>query len=407
MPRLTKSLIDRLEPGDKDLFHFCSELRGFGLKVTPRGSKTFIVTYRVGRGRNAQKPRETIGRYGSPWTVDQARDEAKRILALAARGEDPREQRRKSARMPTIAELCDLYLDQGVSTKKTSTIGTDVGRIQRHIKPLLGHVRVDQLTRGTAQQFLNDVASGKTAKVEKTGKFGVARVTGGKGTATRTLGLLGGIMSFAVDQGYIETNPVTGVKRFKDKAKERYLTESETRRLGEALANAETDGTNLKGIQIIRLLMLTGCRRGEIEKLKWSEVDLDRGWLRLSDTKEGESLRPLSNAAAGILEQVERTASDHVFPAERGSGHYVGTPKIWRQVRAAAGLPDVRIHDLRHTVASFAVSSGSSLPMVAKMLGHKDSATTKRYAHLHDDPLKGFADQTAKNIERLLGGGDD
>lgn len=117
MPRLTKSLIDRLEPGDKDLFLFCSELRGFGLKVTPRGSKTFIVTYRVGRGRNAQKPRETIGRYGSPWTVDQARDEAKRILALAARGEDPREQRRKSARMPTIAELCDLYLDQGVSTK--------------------------------------------------------------------------------------------------------------------------------------------------------------------------------------------------------------------------------------------------------------------------------------------------
>ena len=275
MPRLTKSLIDRLEPGDKDRFHFCSELRGFGLKVTPKGSKTFIVTYRVGRGRNAQKPRETIGRYGSPWTVDQARDEAKRILALAARGEDPREQRRKSARMPTIAELCDLYLNQGVSTKKTSTIATDVGRIQRHIKPLLGHVRVDQLTRGTAQQFLNDVAAGKTAKVEKTGKFGVARVTGGKGTATRTIGLLGGIMSFAVDQGYIETNPVTGVKRFKDKAKERYLTENETRRLGEALSNAETDGTNCKGIQIIRLLMLTGCRRGEIEKLKWSEVDLD------------------------------------------------------------------------------------------------------------------------------------
>ena len=214
-------------------------------------------------------------------------------------------------------------------------------------------------------------------------------------------------MSFAVDQGYIETNPVTGVKRFKDKAKERYLTESETRRLGEALANAETDGTNLKGIQIIRLLMLTGCRRGEIEKLKWSEVDLSRGWLRFSDTKEGESLRPLSNAAASVLEQVERAASDHVFPAERGSGHYVGTPKIWRQVRAAADLADVRIHDLRHTVASFAVSSGSSLPMVAKMLGHKDSATTQRYAHLHDDPLKGFADQTARNIERLLGGGDD
>ena len=147
------------------------------------------------------------------------------------------------------------------------------------------------------------------------------------------------------------------------------------------------------------LLIFTGARKGEIETLKWADLDLECGYLRLSDSKTGQKAIPLNACALEVLVSLPRfVGSPYVFPAHRGDGHYEGTPKVWRIVRAKAGLEDVRLHDLRHSFASIAVSGGASLPIIGTLLGHTNSATTQRYAHLHDDPLKAASEAVGNKI---------
>ena len=205
----------------------------------PSGVKTFIVEYRPGAGgRGVPKRRATLGRYGV-LTPDEARDLAKGVLVRVHSGADPAGDKAKLRAELTVAQLCDLYLDEGCDTKKASTIATDRGRIERHIKPLLGRKRIGEVTRSDVERFMRDVANGKTAADVKTGKFGRAIVEGGKGTATRTVGLLGGIMSFAVSRRLRDDNPVRGVKRYPDKKGETFLSAAELGRIGAALTNAE------------------------------------------------------------------------------------------------------------------------------------------------------------------------
>ena len=237
------------------------------------------------------------------------------------------------------------------------------------------------------------------------GKYGRALVTGGKGTASRTLGLLGGIFAFAIDLGHIEINPVHGVKRFADHKNDRFLSEAELVRLGDALRKAEASGENYAGIAIIRLLIFTGARKGEIEALKWHEIDFERGLLRLDDSKTGQKIVALNEGTLEILTALPRIDGSHyVFPASKGDngGHFQGVPKVWRKVRAMAGLDDLRLHDLRHSFASIAVSSGASLPMVGALLGHRDAATTQRYAHLSDDPVRSVSDAVSRRLKHAL-----
>jgi integrase len=346
----------------------------------------------------------TIGAFGAPWTADAARQEAKKLLGRVANGEDPAKTKQDQKKQLTLSELCDLYLEQGVRTKKQSTIDTDKGRIERHIKPLLGKRKINQITKADVKRFLNDVASGKTAKDIKTKKFGRAIVRGGEGTATRTVGLLGGIFSFAIDAGLLEFNPAHGVKRFKDKKGERFLSAAELKRLGDALVQAEEIGLNFYGIQIIRLLILTGARKGEIEKLKWSELDFENGYMRLQDSKTGQKALPLNAPALEVVSSIPREGTSRfVFPAETGPNHYQGTPKVWRKIRDLANLEDVRMHDLRHSFASIAVSGGASLPLVGALLGHADAATTQRYAHFHSDPVKLASEKVAGEIASVIG----
>jgi integrase len=233
----------------------------------------------------------------------------------------------------------------------------------------------------------------------KTGARGRAIVRGGKGTATRTVGLLGGIFSFAVESGWITENPVRGVKRFRDRRNERFLDGNELQKLGAALIAAEAAGENPYAIAIIRLLILTGARRGEIESLRWPEVDWQYSYLRLADSKTGQKLVMLNGAAIDVLQAVPRqNASDFVFPASRSDGFYEGTPKVWRRIREDAGLSDVRLHDFRHSFASIAVSGGASLPVIGALLGHTDNATTARYAHLTNDPVREASNAAGKAI---------
>ncbi|MGL5362141.1 MAG: tyrosine-type recombinase/integrase [Bosea sp. (in: a-proteobacteria)] len=401
--KLTKKVVDELVSTGTDVFLWDCELTGFGLKLSAKGRRVYIVQYRAGGGRRGNIRRFTIGAHGAPWTAETARAEARKLLGAVATGEDPAAAKQEGRQGMTVAELCDTYMQHGCATKKASTLASDRGRITRHIKPLLGHRKVADLTKADIRHFLNDVASGKTSVNVRTRRRGRARVTGGQGTASRTVGFLGGILSYAVELGVITHNPVHGVKRFPDRKCERFLSEVELARLGEALSAIEQTDANICGIAVIKLLIFTGARKGEIEGLKWREIDMQRGLLRLEDSKTGQKIILLNDPAINVLRDVPKDpASIYVFPAAAGSGHYVGVPKIWRQVKALADLPDLRLHDLRHSFASIAVAGGASLPIIGALLGHSDAATTKRYAHLSNDPLRRVNDITGQALAAAL-----
>jgi integrase len=388
--RISKSEIDKLTPTGKSALYWDQSLTGFGLKVSSGGAKTYIAQYRTAGGRSGQTRRVTIGKHGSPWTPDSARAEAKRLLGQAAQGEDPAAAKTQFRRMLTVSELCDTYMADGTGTKKASTLAVDRGRIERHIKPLLGKRKVSEITQADIRKFLKNVSEGATASDTKTVTRGRAIVKGGKGTASRTVGLLGGIFTYAIELGLVQANPVHGVKRYPDKKNERFLTAEELGTLGQGLRQAEAQGVNAKALNIIKLLVFTGARRGEIETLRWSEVDTTGRRLRLEDSKTGQKSMPVNSAALDVLLNLQAAADDRkgfVFPATDGDGHYVGTPRIWSILREQIGLHDVRLHDLRHSFASVGVVNGAPLMVVGALLGHADYSTTQRYAHIANDPI--------------------
>jgi integrase len=419
---LTKRVVDAARPAATDFQLWDAKVRGLGLRVYPSGAKSFILQYRNASGRTRKT---MLGRYGT-LTVDQARDKALKLQASILDGGDPSEDKKEIRRAPTVGELADLYLREGSvekPNKKRSSWETDRSNIQRHIKPLLGTRLAGALTKTDVARFQSDVAAGKTARDEKTGPRGRAIVRGGKGIATRALSVLSAMMTFAEGRGIVASNPAKGVQPFRGRKTERFLTESEVAFLGEALVEMERDRALPEVAAVaIKLLLLTGARRGEILGLRWEEVDFARGCLRLGDSKTGAKVIRLASAALSVLALLPRT-SPWVLPAGRGSGHYVGLPKHWRAVRARSnaiavqraqragrslvGVPnfdDVRLHDLRHSFASFAVQSGGSLFLVGKVLGHKQSRTTERYAHLSDEPLLATAELAAKRIALALDG---
>ncbi len=405
--KLTKRTVDATRIRQSDFVIWDADLAGFGLRVRPSGIKSYIVQYRAGGGRAGVVRKITLGRHGSPWTPEQARAEAKRILGAVANGEDPAKQRAVRRAEITVGQLCDLYISEGCVTKKASTISTDVGRIERHIKPLLGRKRVSEISRADIQRFLSDVAAGKTKADVKTGKRGRAIVEGGRGTATRTVGLLGGIFSFAEGRGLRAKNPVRGVKRFPDQKSERFLSPAELAKLGASLSVAETEGANPSAIAVIRLLAFTGARKSEIASLRWAEVDFGHACLRLGDSKTGQKIIPLGAPALEILSALpRRDSSPYVFPATVGDGRFQGVDKTWRQVRRAAGFPELRLHDLRHSYASMGLAQGDALPVIGVLLGHADVKTTSRYAHLADDPVKAAADRIAGAVASAMRGQD-
>jgi integrase len=217
--------------------------------------------------------------------------------------------------------------------------------------------------------------------------------------------LLSAIFSFAMQRGLRPDSPCAGVRRYKPGKSERYLSPAEQVSLGEALDAAERAGTNPNAISVIRVLALTGARAGEILGLRWPEVDFERICLRLSDSKTGAKVIPLGAAAMRVIAaQARRDRVDYVFPGAQG-GPLGSIGEIWRRIRAAAGLGNVRLHDLRHSFASNIVNAGGSLPVIGALLGHRSTQTTARYAHLADDPLRAVADRAAGSIAAALAEG--
>lgn len=422
--RLTQDLVADLEPRATDYVVWCKALPGFGCRVRPTGSKSFIAQYRVG-GRNAPTRKVTVGSYGR-LTVDEARKAAKVILAGAELGQDEAVQRAKKRAEMTVAQLCDEYLRDGCDLKKESTLVTDRSRIERHIKPLLGRKQIGDVTRADIERLMRDVAAGKTAADIKTKKQGRAIVTGGKGAATRTVRLLGGIFTYAVERGYIAANPRSGVKTYTDTKGERFLSSDELKRLGDALREAETvglpwvfnEGKKAKhrpveeanrreviaphAVAAIRLLLLTGCRAGEILGLRWRDVDFERGVLNLPDSKTGAKKVVLGAPALEVLSETPRVGEFVIAGADPKKPRS-DLKRPWSRIAAHAGLGEVRLHDLRHSFASVGAAAGMGLGMVGKLLGHASPTTTARYSHLADDPVRRAADNISTTISAAIG----
>ena len=251
---------------------------------------------------------------------------------------------------------------------------------------------------------MHSVAEGKTAGRIKTGRFGLARVRGGRGTATRTVGLLGAIFTYALRHRMRADNPVRGVVRFADGRRERRLSDSEYVALGAALRRGETNGIWPAAIGVTRFLALTGWRSGEALALRWSEVDLARRTTRLADTKTGLSVRPLSHAACELLRSMPRIGDGGlVFPATRGDGRMTGFPKLWARIVKLDHLPaDVTPHVLRHSFASLAGDLGFSESTIAALVGHKGQTITSRYVHAADAVLLAAADAVANRTATLM-----
>lgn len=406
--KITKRSVDAAAPDPSgDIFIWDDDVRGFGLRVWPSGAKTYLVQYRTG-GRGSQVRRLVIGRHGI-LTPSEARARAKQTLAEVAAGSDPATLRDEKRTAMKVADLADLYLAEGPAdkpNKKASSWRTDRSNIERHIKPLLGRKIARSLQRHDVAKFQTDVAAGKSKADIKTKKHGRAIVDGGRGTAARSLAVLGAMLEWAAhpDRKLIPANPAKGVPLLKVKPKERFLSAVEVAALSDAIAGMESEiKLSRTAAAAIRLLLLTGCRKSEILSLRWECIEVERSCLRLPDSKTGAKIVPLASAALQLLNELPRR-SPFVLPAAKGKGHYTGLQKDWERVRERAGLLGVRVHDLRHSFASFAVADGSTLFMIGKVLGHKQARTTEGYAHLATDPLVAVAERTASRITAAMKG---
>jgi integrase len=440
---LTKRCIDALrfnpERRGKQII-WDGDLSGFGLRVFESGVKTFVLNYHVGGGNGRRTRLLTLGRYGV-LTVDQARKKAIAELAKVNAGADPVEERREKRNLKTLKAVCEAYVEHNRGRLKPKTIAT----YQRLIRPKskAARRRLRHMTRLGARP-VKDITVRDVSRLHY-----YLRAT--PMAANRTIDHLSAVLHWAESMGYREpnSNPCTAVRRHPEKSRERFLTIAETAALGEALNRALTEGlepapqhrakpgdpakqkhrpkniapipANPYAVAVIRFLLLSGWRKGEAQTLKWADIDFERRTATLQDSKTGKSYRPLGAPALQLLAELPQVDGNlHVFAhsvligsATDGSQQWKPAPgghpvrdikRVWGAVRHAAGLDDVRLHDLRHTVASFSVAGGHSLYLTGSLLGHKQPRTTARYAHVSIDARHAVADEVSGRIAAALNG---
>ena len=382
--KLTKRGVEALLPGPKDIILWDTELKGFGCKITPIGNRFYFCYYRT---RAGSQRRPTIGRHG-PVTAEQARDIARRWLAQVAAGGDPSQTRQSARNAPTMSALCQRFLAEHSEVRnKPGTLYNYQRIMDRFIIPALGSRKAADVTRADFQRLHHSL----------------------RGTpyqANRVLGLLSKMMNLAEKWGIRPdgTNPMRHVEKYREKKRERYLSSDELIRLTGALADVERIGTESAAvIAAIKLLIFTGSRLSEILTLRWDWVNLQRKCLELPDSKTGAKFVHLNDPAVEVLNSLERRdGNSHVIPGTKLGAHLVNLEKPWRRIRTRAGLEDVRLHDLRHTYASIAAGLGEGLPIIGKLLGHTQPATTARYAHLAADPLKAANERVGSALAGIM-----
>jgi integrase len=382
MAKLTKRAVDALEPAAKDYFVWDSQIAGFGLRVMPSGAKTYQAQYRKG-GRTR---RVSVGRHGKI-TVEEARKLAKENMGQVAKGENPAEDISQHRKAPTVAALCERFFEAHAKERcKPSTQKEYRRAIDLFIVPAIGSFKVVDVER-------RDIAELHHRFRDKPYQ------------ANRTLGVLSKMFNLAEIWGLRPdgSNPCRHVPKYREVKRERYLNQNELQRLGHVLSEVERDGTETPFVvAAFRLLLLTGCRLGEIQTLKWDYIT-DTG-MELPDTKTGARRIPLPQPARDVLTHLPRSPGNPYVIEGKIAGKYAtDLQHPWRRIRARAGLAGVRIHDLRHTYASNAVSSGMPIQMVGRLLGHSQIQTTMRYAHLADDPIRQAAEENAARLGSIVG----
>ncbi len=381
MAKLTKRAVEALAVEKKDYFVWDSQIAGFGVRVLPSGAKTYQAQYRKG-GRTR---RVSIGRHGKV-TVDEARKLAKEIMGQVAKGENPAEDISQHRKALTMAALCERFFEAHVKERcKLSTQKEYRRAIDLFIGPALGSFKVVDVER----RDISDLHHKFRNKPYQ---------------ANRTLGVLSKMFNLAEIWGLRPdgSNPCRHVPKYREIKRERYLSQHELQRLGQVLADVEREGCETPYIvAAFRLLILTGCRLGEIQTLKWEYIGPNG--IELPDSKTGARRIPLPMPARDILSRLPRTPGNpHVIEGKKPGQYATDLQHPWRRIRERADLPNVRIHDLRHTYASNAVSSGMPIQMVGRLLGHTQLQTTMRYAHLADDPVRQAAEKNAEILGNAL-----
>jgi integrase len=366
--KLTKQIIASTQPQNREVIIWDSDVPGLGFRVTPGGAKSFILKTRIDGGRSAPIRKPTLGKVGG-LTLDQARTKGRAWKALAADGIDPARHKEDAGR--TVADLCAEYLDVHAPRKRSS--GDDKAKIEQHILPRLGRGLVKDVNYPDIERLHRSMKKTPYA-------------------ANRTVSLISKMFSLAIKWEWTDRNPAKGIERYPEERRERFLNPEEVSRLSAALVQlvevAARPSEALRVADALRLLMLTGARRGEVLSATWAMFDLETGvWVKPSShTKQKKEHRvPLSPPTIQLLSEIKNrgVGHEHVFPSRPGSKNpHLTEPKTaWAKILKLADLEGVRIHDLRHTYASLLVSDGATLPLIGALLGHTQVQTTQRYAH--------------------------
>ena len=375
---ISKRTVDGLPVAEKEAVFWDRELPGFGVRVYPSGRKIYVAQSRGPTGIR----RVSLGRHGK-LTAEQARKQAGAAIARIKRGEEPAPA--PPERVLTVADLAERYMEAHVAVHcNAHTQGIYRGSLRNHILPAVGAKPVSAVGRAEVAALHYGLRETPRA-------------------ANRALMVLSKIFSLAEAWGLAPPggNPCRYVLRYKEGRRERFLTEEEYRRVGQALCELEAEGPfQARAVAALRLLMLTGCRLGEVLTLRWSDVDRKAGELRLRDAKTGARMVPLTPAGLQVLAGIARVRrSPWVFTGSRPDRHLATLTSYWHWVRERADVEDVRIHDLRHSFASRALALGLALPMIGRLLGHTDVGSTARYAHLARDAEKVAAARVGDSIE--------
>ena len=377
---ISRRTVEALPVGERETIFWDHELSGFGVRVYPSGRKVYLVQTRSG----GKSRRVTIGRHGV-LSAEQARRKAAQFIASIKSGEEPARPQSLPDAGPTIAEVAERYMKEHVTVRcKPSTARACRYTLDRYLLPVFGARPLGTIGR-------EEVAA-LQYRLHKTPIM-----------ANRVIDILSRLFNTAEAWGIAPEggNPCRFVQKYKERSCERFLSEEEFRRLGCVLDEMETAGkVSASAVAAIRLLMLTGCRRGEILTLRWEDVDLEAGELQLRDAKTGARQVALSPAAVRVLSAIPPHADTPWVIAGRKPGTRLANLNAsWLVVRARAGLDDVRLHDLRHSFASRALALGESLTMIGKLLGHRKVQTTARYVHLAQDSVKASAARVAESLK--------
>ncbi len=376
MIKISKRTVEALEPQDRDVDHYDEDLKGFGVRVRPSGRRTYFVMMR----HRCVMRRFTIGSHGAV-TAEAARLKAKQIISDLAIDKNPTEVEEAVRNSVTVRSLGERFIAEYIPYHlKPSTQGEYKRCVEIFINPEIGTMKLVSVER-------TDIA-----KIHHQLRHIPYQ-------ANRVLGVLSTMFNLAESWSLRPqfSNPCRGLKKYKEKKRERFLNREELRRLGDALRTEEEFAP--QAVACIRLLLLTGCRLGEIQTLKWAYLDLETCLAFLPDSKTGRKTLYLGSVAVKLLKSIPRRKNNpYVIRGDIEGQHLTDMQKPWRRIRKLADLPDVRIHDLRHTFASSGVALGQGLPIIGRLLGHTQPQTTARYAHLSATPALEVADRISENL---------